>query len=1021
MSITKYVLKKPVTTILCILCLIVFGFSAITSSPLELTPEMNMPMMLISTIYPGASPDDINELVTQPIEEAVGILSGIKSTTSISNENVSMLMLEYEYGTDMDKAYSDLKKKMDNIASSLPDDAQTPLIMEINMNDQASISLSVNNEDVSNIYNYVENEIVPEFEKLSTVASVDTSGGQAEYVRIELISEKLEQYHLNMNSVTSSISNASFSYPAGDTRVGSQSLSVTTGVDYDTVESLKTIPIVTGNGNTIYLDDVANIYSTLEDKTSIGRYKGENDQEAKDTISIDIKKQQSSSAVDVSKQVNKVIDRLLSENPSLEIIVVNDNSEMIEGSLKTVFQTMIMAIIVSMIIIFLFFGDLKASMIVGSSIPISILAALVMMNAMGFSLNVITLSSLVLGVGMMVDNSIVVLESCFRSTKGVGFREYTKAALDGSGIVIHSIIGSTATTCVVFLPLAFLEGMTGQLFKPLGFTIVFCMLASLISAMTVVPLCYSMYRPREKERAPMSRIVTGMQQGYRGIMKVILPKRKTVMFTSILLLVVSILLATQLRSEMMPANDQGTIQISIEARPGLTIEKMDEILSGIEAVIREDENLESYMLTYGGAEMSLSSGGNLTAYLKSDRTMETSEVKNLWEKKLQSIPDCNITLSEVSAMSMMTASDQFEVILQSTQYDDLKEVSDDIVNDLIERREVTKVHSTLENAAPLVKVDVDPVKAAAEGLAPIQIASAVNNMLSGVKATTLDVNGEEIDVMVEFAPDEYQTIDQLKGIVLTSPMGTSVALSDVAEVVYKDSPLSITRTDKQYQVTITGSYTEFAGSGIKELAKTKNLLDTEVVNKNLKPSVSRTVNSITEMMNEEFSSLYSAIGLAIFLIFVVMAAQFESPKFSIMVMTTIPFALIGSFGLLFLADASISMPSLLGFLMLVGTVVNNGILYIDTVNQYRQTMDMQTALVEAGATRLRPILMTTLTTIVAMIPMAFGYGDSGEMMQGLALVNVGGLIASTILSLLMLPIYYTIMNRRRKPQPVLDD
>lgn len=1010
MSLTRYVLKRPVTTVLAILCLIVFGISSVTSSKLELIPEMNMPIMMITTIYPGASPDDINELVTQPIEDQVGILSGIDTTTSISNENVSIVMLQYEYGTDMDKAYSDLKKKMDSLSSQLPEDAQTPNILEMDINDTASVMLSVNNESQENLYNYVNDKIVPEFEKLSSVASVDVSGGQKAYVRVELIPEKLTQYHLNMTSVTGALSSANFSYPSGDTTVGSQSLSVTAGVDYTTVDSLKKIPITTGTGNVIYLEDVANIYEALEDASAIGRYNGN------DTITIGIKKQQSSSDMEVSKAASRVMKKLQEADPDLEMIMISDNSEMIESSLKSVANTMVMAIVISMIVIFLFFGDFKASMIVGSSIPVSILAALIAMKLMGFSLNVITLSSLVLGVGMMVDNSIVVLESCFRSTKGKDFREFTKAALEGSGIVMQSIIGSTVTTCVVFLPLAFLQGMVGQMFKPLGFTIVFCMLASLISAMTVVPLCYTMYRPKEKNNAPLSHGVEWLQNAYRRIMVKILPKKITVMVTTIAMLLFSIAMATQLRSELIPATDEGTIAVSIELRPGISIEEADKIFRQVEAVVTADENLDSYILSYGGSGLSLTSGGTLTAYLKDDRTMETSEVLKSWKPAMNQIPGCSISLEESSTTSMMmTSSDSYEVILQSTQYDELKQVSDQIVNELIARPDVTKVHSSLENASPLVKIDVDPVKAAAEGLAPIQVAGTVNQMLSGVEATTMEVDGEEVSVMVEYAPDEYRTLDQLEGIVLTNPMGASVALTDVAQISFKDSPQSITRTNKQYQVTITGDYTEQAST---DREKAKAVLDREVLTPNLTSGVSVAQNSVDEMMVEEFGALFQAIAIAIFLVFVVMAAQFESPKFSIMVMTTIPFSLIGSFSLLYLADASISMPSLLGFLMLVGTVVNNGILYVDTVNQYRQTMDMQTALIEAGATRLRPILMTTLTTVVAMIPMCFAYGDSGELMQGLALVNVGGLMASTILALLMLPVYYSLMSRKR--QPVLD-
>lgn len=1017
MNLTKTVLKRPVTTLMVILCLIVFGFTSVLSSKLELIPPMDMPMLVVFTMYPGASPEDVDELVSQTIEDETGTLSGIKGVTSVSNENYSIVLLEYEYGIDTNDAYDDLKKKMDTIQAQLPDDVQDPVIMEMNINDMASITFAVNNDSQSNLYNYVNDTIVPEFEKLSSVASVDISGGQKEYISIELIPEKLSQYRLSMNSIASAIGSADFTYPVGDTQVGKQVLSVSAGVTYDTVESLKTIPITVGGGNIIYLEDVANIYPALEDASGIGRYNG------RDTISLQIKKQQSSSDVEVSRDAMRIVERLKAADENLEMIVVDDNSDMIKSSLSSVVKTMAMAVVVSMVIIFLFFGDLKASLIVGTSIPISILVALISMSAMGFSLNVITLSSLVLGVGMMVDNSIVVLESCFRSTKGVGFREYTDAALKGSGTVLQSVIGGTLTTCVVFLPLAFLAGMSGQMFKPLGFTIVFCMLASLISAMTIVPLCYTMYRPREKEHAPLSGMITGLQNGYRSIMKVLLPKKKTVIFVSVVLLAASIVMGTQLGMELISSADEGTISVSVETKPGLKIEEIDEILKKVEAVVTADENVDSYMLSYGSTGLSMGgSGATLSAYLSDDCKQDTEEVIRMWKPLMAQISDCDITMESSSMMSsMMMANSGFQVILESTQYDSLKEASDSIVKQLTDRGEVTRIHSTLENAAPVIKIEIDPIQASAEGLSPVQTAGLINTMLGGTEATTLEVNGNEISVMVEYPEGEYTTLDQVKGIVIPTAAGSSVALSDIAEVVFQDSPLSITRSDKQYQVTITGDYTELVNTNDrKDVERVRNLLMQEVVNPSMTMDITIAQSAVDESMVEELGALLQAVLIAAFLVFVVMAAQFESTKFSLMVMTTIPFSLIGSFGLLFLTDVAISMPSMLGFLMLVGTVVNNGILYVDTVNQYRREMDINTALVEAGATRLRPILMTTLTTIVAMIPMCLAYGDAGEMMQGLALVDVGGLVASTVLALLMLPAYYLVMSYKKKEKAIVD-
>lgn len=1016
MGLTKKVLKRPVTTVLVVLCLIVFGLSSIFSSQLELIPEMDMPMLVISAVYPGASPDDVEQLVISKIEDEIGTLSGVDSVTSMSSENFGIVLVQYDYDQDIDKAYDDLKKKLDGIKSDLPDDVDTPTIIEMDINSTPSITLAVNNDSVDNLYNYVNDDIVPEIEKLTSVASVDVSGGQEAYIKAELIPEKLSQYHVNMNTIIAALKSADFSMPIGSTSVGNKDLSVTSGTSFDTMELLKKIPITLGNGNIIYMEDVANIYNTVEAKDSIGRYDG------KDTMTIGVKKNQDSDHITVSRAVQETMETLKAQDPSLEYVVVNDYSDQISNSLNSVFQTMIMAVIIAMFIIWLFFGDIKASLIVGTSIPVSILAALILMKTMGFTLNVITLSSLVLGVGMMVDNSIVVLESCFRFTdKGGGFIETRKAAIDGTAAVLESIIGGTATTCVVFIPLALISGMSGQMFKPLGFTIVFCMIASLISAMTLVPLCYVYYRPKEKENTPASGIMRALQNGYRSLMEKLLKKKAMVMGTAVVLVIFSLFLATKLKTELMPADDQGTIAVTIETQPGLKIEEVDKILQRAEDYVTQDPDLDSYMLSYGNSGLSMNMGGSgatLTAYLKDDRSRKTDQVLKEWKRDMQKWSDCSVSLESQSSlgsgMSMGNAED-LEYVLVSTQYDDLKKVSDEIVSELQKRPEATNIHSSLENSAPLVKINVDPVKAAAEGLSPTAVASQVYMMVSGTTATTLNVDGNDIDVKVEYADDEYDTIDKLQGIVLPTATGGSVALMDIADIGFKDSPQSITKSDKQYQVTITGTLTEGADS------TTKDKIQKEVIDKYLSGTISMQESTSTKMMNEEFASLGQAIATAVFLVFIVMAAQFESPKFSIMVMTTIPFALIGSFLFLWLVDCPISMTSLLGFLMLVGTVVNNGILYVDTANQYRATMDFKEAVIEAGATRMRPMFMTTLTTIVAMIPMAAAYGNAGKTMQGLALVDVGGLIVSTAMALLVLPVFYVIMSGKNQDKKEIID
>ena len=999
MGVTKYILRHPVTTVMALLCLVVFGISSVFSAKLEQMPDMETPMLIIMANYSGAGPEDISELVTEPIEEAIGTMEGVDTISSTSSDGRSMIMLQYDYGTDMDEAYDNLKQKLDNIQRALPDDVE-PSVMSMNSNQGDSMMLSIAHKTQTNLYDYVDQKIVPELERISSIANIETRGGSSKYVSIELQSEKMDQYNLTMQDVASAINDANVASPSGEADAGNLELSVTTSLKTEQVNELQDIPIKTPAGQIISLSDVANVYEATKDRGGISRYNGQ------ETISVSIQKQQDSTDMEVSSAVKEKIEELMADDSDLTITVANDTSDTILDSLKDVAETMVLAVIISMLIIFLFFGDYKASLIVGSSIPTSILLSLIVMTRAGFTLNIITMSGLVLGVGMMVDNSIVVLESCFRAMdkqEDKGALGYAKAALEGTNIVVSSIVGSTVTTCVVFIPLVFLNGMSGQMFGAMGYTIVFCMCASLLSAIAIVPLCYMMYKPKERTSAPASRPLAFLQDGYRKLMPVLLNHKAIVMLTSVGIIVATVFLASGMQTELMTADDTGTVRVSIETRPGLITEQADAILAQAEAIVAAHEDVDSYMLRYNNDE------GTITAYLKDDRKMSTDDVVSQWEDEMADLENCTITVEASTSMSMMGRSRGYEVILKGTQYDELQEVSNEIVSELIARDDVKNVHSSIENTAPVVAVKVDPVTASAEGLTAAQIGTMVKQMLDGEEVTTLKVDGQEISVKAEYPEDQYKTVPQLERMILKKPSGGYVALSDVAEIYYKDSPSSIEKEDKSYQITISADYVDNASS-----AAVKTQIDNEVISPNLTGTITRGTNSRDRMMQEEFSGLYNAIAVAVFLIFVVMSAQFESPKFSFMVMTTIPFSLVGSFGLLKLTGVSMSMTSILGFLILVGTVVNNGILYVDTVNQYRMEMPLKKALIEAGATRMRPIMMTSLTTILSMLPMAMAFGSSGSTTQGLAVVNIGGLTVGVAVALFILPVYYALMNGKKE-------
>ena len=1013
-AITKLILRRPVSTFLAVLSLLFFGFIAFTTMKMELLPDMNFPYMIVSTVYPGASPEDIDELVSKPIEEEVSLLSDVEEVQSRSMENVSMVIVRYRYGTNMDRAYDKLKKKLDVLKGNLPDDAEDPDYIEFDINAQAGMVLAISDKTKANLYNYVKNNIEPEMEKLSSVASVSLSGGQAEYVRVELSEEKLAQYHLTMENIIQMIKASDFTYPAGSTHYGKQNLSLSVSEDYSTIEKLKNLPLLTGTGNTLYLRDLATVSESLEEKSSIGRYNGE------DTIGLSLSKTQTESDIAMSRDVKETIKDLEAQNPNLSIHIIQDNADSIKSSLSSVFQTMIMAVVISMAIIFFFFGDVKASLIVGSSIPIAILGAIVFMYAMGYSMNMLTLSALVLGVGMMVDNSIVVLEASFRAMDEVQDERRSRrdAAIDAVRVVGASVFGSTLTTCVVFLPLGFLKGISGQYFKPLGFTIVFCMLASLLSAITIVPLCFTLYKPKENEKAPAYKAVRSLKNSYRTLIGRFLRHKKAVVLGTFLILLFSLFLATKIRSELMPDIDSATVQISVLQKPGLDLEERDKAMREIEAMVAKDPDVDRYTTLSGGGEgfqalYGGDSSSTVTAYLKKKRSVSTKEKAKTWQKLLETRPDEVITVKSLSDANF-GASDEdvktnegYEVILKGADLQSLKEKSDALVSEMQKMESLTGIHSSLENAAPRLLVKVDPIKASAEGLSPIALGQSLNSILGGKTVMKIDLDGEKADVRVEYPKDRFDTLEKIKSIRFSTPRGAAVALDSVATVDFSDSPATIIREDKKYVVTIRANYTEKANK------ETKEEVD-RLVESHLGRDIALSESLRTKNMREEFTDLFRAIAIAVFLVFVVMAGQFESLRFSFMVMTTVPFAMIGSFGLLWLFDATISMTSLLGFLMLVGTVVNNGILYVDTVNQYREDMPLDRAIIESGATRLRPILMTTLTTVLSMVPMAMAIGENGKLMQGLALVDVGGLTASTLLALLLLPVYYRIMYGKKK-------
>lgn len=997
-SLTKLALKRPVSALLIVLALFVFGISSVFGFKMELTPDMEMPMLFVMTVYQGGDPETTEELVTKIIEDAGKTLSGVDSVTSQTTENVSLVMFSYEYGTDTDDAYADLRSAVDTASLSLPDDAQDPVIIEMNMNSQDMMTLSVTSTGDTDVLAFVEDELRPELERLSDVAQISVSGGEEDYIRIELHADKMRQYGLTMANVKTYITTTDFSIPIGSVDQGSQSISASASSKPTNLMDLKNVPIITSRGTTISLSDIATVSMASKANSSISRYNGQ------ESISVGIAKVQSEGTVDVSNHVKSLIERVGAKNSAIQISVEYDAADSIKSSLASVGQTLVLGVLFSMLVLFIFFGDIKASLIVGSSMPISLLATLIFMSFAGFSLNVVTMGALVIAIGMMVDSSIVVLESCFRlKDENPDFKE---AALAGTKVVASSVSASTITTVVVYLPLATMNGLAGQLFSQLGFTIIFAMLSSLVVAITLIPIFFWKYRPKEKKDTLANRAVEKVGTGYKKLLSHIMLKKKTVMTVSVLLLILAFVLAAQLDTELMSATGLDNVSITIEQRSGTRLEVIDENVRFIEQMIIDDPDFSGCNLTISG------STATITAYPSDECTKSVSQLVDEYNQKLKDVTNMSVIVSASGSgmSSMLSVMSSTEVDLSGDSMEDLKTAARQVEAIMMDTPGVIKTSNSITSDAAQAKIQIDPLQCMNVGMTAVQVAGEMYNASSGVEVMDITIGTNEYSVRMEYPEGSYSDMNELLNLEIATPMGSTITVDDVAKVVYSDVPDTLVREDGKYQVSITAYTTDDAKFTAQD-AIVEKVTQAEEAGE-FPEGVSQTQSIMNEMIGEEFTAIGIAIITAIFLIFLVMAMQFESPIFSLMVMMSIPFSLIGSFFLLFISGSTLNMTSLMGVLMLVGIVVNNGILYVDTTNQLKETMSLNDALMESGRLRLRPILMTTLTTILSMIPMVFSTDENAAMMKGMSLIIIGGLITSTLLILLLLPSFYLLMSKQ---------
>ena len=996
MTLPKLSVKRPVSVLMCVLMLIVFGTSSIFSMEMESTPEMEMPVLMVMTRYEGASPEEVDDLVTDVVEDALATVSEVESMTSRSSEGSSMTMLEFDYTVDLDEKYEDVEDALQRVR--LPDSCDDPEIMEMRMDTSSIMDLSITTNSSQNVYSYIENTVQPELESISGVASVDIRGGTREYVQVELREEEMEQYGLSMSDVANAIASADFTTTAGDINRGEVSLTLQGGVSYNTYDSYNNIPISLPSGDIIHVSDVANITMAEEEQSSISRYNG------MDNISVSVSKNQEANTIEVCNKILEKVEELNQEGLGLAISVTNNSGETIYENIMNVFSSLLQGLVLAMLVLWLFLGEWKGAIIVAVSMPLSVYAALVLMAAFGMTLNIMSLGGLVVGIGMMVDNSIVVLDSCYKSMDGI--RTYEQAAIDGANLVNSSVIASTITTIVVFLPISLMGGMSGQLFKEVGFTIVFSMTASLISALTMVPLLFVQMKPMEKRESFINNQLHKLERVYGNFLGKALNHKIIVVLTAIVILISTAIMFTRIDMELMPTSDEGSVSISVTTKTGLGIEATNEIMTEVETLVQAQDDVESYTMRGNGGSASI------TVYLKDDRSMSTDDFITLMRKETSYIENASVEVEERSSMSF--GSSGVQINLSGSNLSVLEETADEVKALMATFDGIDSASTSLSDGSPRAEIVVDPVQAAAIGTTPSAIVSTVKDMISGIEATDLQTSDQEYTVKVMYPEDRFQDVSDLSGLMISTQSGSKVPLTDVAEIVFNNSPTQIERQDGDYQVSVTGQTAQ--GASATQLSRE---IMARVQQMDLPEGVEVEAGGNMQTMNEEFSNIYMALATAIFLVFVVMAMQFESMKFSLVVMLSVPFSMTGAFLGLILTGLSISMTSLIGLIMLVGIVVNNAIVLIDYTNILRreQGMPARDALIFSGKTRLRPILMSTLTTILGLIPTSLGIGGNVEMMQSMSVVVIGGLSISTLITLILIPTVYLLFDgedRRRK-------
>ena len=1015
MNIAKTCIKHKVATLLATIMVIIFGVLFGTQLQMALMPNMEMPMAVVMTTYVGANPSDIEELVTDPLEAAIMSVSGVDEIQSSSSENVSVIMITYVEDTDTDIAATKLREKFDMV--SLPDDASDPIIVNMNMSEMMPTAMiTLTGEDLSQLENVAEDIVAPALERIDGVAQVSVNGGLEQQIAVEIDASRAAGYGLSNSYIAQFLAGQNLLYPGGDLQNGNKKLTVSTDAKFQSVDDVANMLVTLPTGGTVRLSEVANVAMEQKDPEAIAKSDGIS------CVMLQVSKQSGANEMEVATQVEKRLKELKEDNPGINYSIPYSAREYISQSVNNAMQNIIQGVILAAIVVFLFLRRGSATLTICISMPVCILAVFVMMNVLDLTLNMMSLGGIAMGVGMIVDNSIVVLENINRfSAEG---HDRMSACVDGTKEVTSSVIASTLTTLAVFVPLGLTGGMAGMMFKDFCLTIASLIAASLIISLTLVPLlCYFTLDEEKVRRQQMKReakkaarkpgalatragdLGTKLKNGYLSLLGFFIRHLKLGMLASLALVLAFGLTLANTKMVLIPDMDQGSVSISISMPTGSELEESAAIADRVAAIVeREVPELDEmyYIVTSGSSSMM---GGDVTMGVmlvdKEERERSAFEIEDALREAVQDIAGCEITVSASSSMSMCSG-DDINLEITGDDYDTLELIANDLTAQIAKLPDAVDVDNSLSEKVPQVKVYLNREAAAQYGLTAASVGAAVRAELTGTEATTVTIDNQDYTVMVK----GDGSLDALKSMPITSGYGGTVPLSAVADVVVEQAPQSISRYNQNRQVTVTGS--TISGDTAAMTQQINAILENYPLPEGY---TAETAGSFEDMM-ESFADLGFALVVALLLVYFVLAVQFESFAMPVMVMMILPVAFTGALFALPLTGRDMSMISLVSIIMLAGTVVNASIILVEYIKIRRGMGESrEEAILHACPLRVRPIMMTTLTTILAMMPMALGIGgEANEMMSDMGITMISGMIISTLVTLVFTPVFYSVID-----------